>query len=455
MVRISVKELTDVVSGKLYGDVSSNGQVVEGVSIDTRKLTGTEVFVALKGEKTDGHSYVTPNIKARVVIAERPVDFPCCIIVEDTYKALGDIARFHRVLYQPLVFAVTGSNGKTTTKEMLRAILEEDGKVLATEGNYNNEIGLPLTVFRLDETYQYAVLEMGMRGIGQVDYLAKIAKPSVGIVTNIGEVHLELLGTRANIAKAKGELLENLPENGLGVIPKESDFYQYLKSLCPRTIAFGRGGDVEAEDVVFDEENRATFTLKVLGQSERIALALPGSHNVENALAAAGAAAYAGIELGKIKRALENLTQVSGRLEEVRVLNLIVIDDTYNASPLSMKAALEHLRRRSDALGLKAYAALGDMKELGSEAAEYHRTIGALCAELNLDGLYLYGSLMEQYALSEARRLGLSAEAFSTHAEIAENLKDLTGIVLLKGSRSMEMERVLAYLKEFAAEKNS
>ena len=150
MVRISVKELTDVVSGKLYGDASSNGQVVEGVSIDTRKLTGTEVFVALKGEKTDGHSYVTPNIKARVVIAERPVDFPCCIIVEDTYKALGDIARFHRVLYQPLVFAVTGSNGKTTTKEMLRAILEEDGKVLATEGNYNNEIGLPLTLLGLE-----------------------------------------------------------------------------------------------------------------------------------------------------------------------------------------------------------------------------------------------------------------------------------------------------------------
>ena len=447
MVKISVKELEKVVSGKLCGNRKEEELVVEGISIDTRKLSGVEAFVALKGEKSDGHIYISPNINAKIVIVQKPVDFPCYILVEDTYKALGDIARFHRRKYNPLVFAITGSNGKTTTKEILKAILEEDGKVLATEANFNNEIGLPLTLFKLDETYKYVVLEMGMRGLGQIDYLAKIAMPKIGIITVIGEVHLELLKTRENIAKTKGELLENLPQDGLGIIPRESDFYDYLKGLHINSFSFGKGGDIKARNVTFDSENRANFVLLKGKEETPVKLGLSGEHNVNNALAAAAAASFAGISLTKISHALENISQVSSRLEEVKVLDLIIIDDTYNASPLSMKTALQHLRKRADSLKVKAYAALGDMKELGEDSDEYHREIGRICADLNLDGLYLYGEQMQQ-AYKEAKLKGLEVEVFTSHKEIADELKTKRGIALLKGSRSMEMEKILKLLQQ-------
>ncbi len=441
MLKISAKKLSQILNGTLYGDDGN----FTGVAIDTRELSGEEVFFALRGEKTDGHNYITPTMNGQLAIVEKPVDFHRYIIVQDTLKALGDLASFYRSQFQPLVFGITGSNGKTTTKEMLNAILGTTDSVLATQGNFNNEIGMPLTLFQLTEAHKYLVLEMGMRGRGQIEYLAHIAKPHLGIITYIGEVHTELLGNRDNIAKAKGELLLALPKEGVSIIPRESEYYEYLKGLHKNSLSFGISGDVYAENISFNEANCASFLFCYKKEKIPISLSLPGKHNINNALAAGAAAICAGISLDNISLGLETTLNLAQRMAEIRKGSLIIIDDTYNASPTSMKAALNHLVARAKNLGLDAYAALGDMKELGDDSKGYHREIGELAAQLNLKELYLYGKEMEEAAKS-AREHGLEAVVCSSHQEIATKVSSLKGILLLKGSRSQEMEKVITYL---------
>lgn len=441
MLKISAKKLSRILNGKLYGKDYDLTDVV----IDTRQLTGNEMFFALKGENNDGHSFITPTMKSQLAIVEKPVNFHRYIIVQDTLKALGDLASYFRSQFQPLVFGITGSNGKTTTKEMLSAILSTTDSVLATQGNFNNEIGMPLTLFKLTETHNYLVLEMGMRGRGQIDYLAHIAKPHFGIITNIGEVHTELLGNRDNIAKAKGELLLALPKEGVSIIPRESDYYEYLKDLHKNSLSFGISGDVYAENISFNETNCASFLFCYKKEKIPISLSLPGRHNINNALAAGAAAICVGISLENISLGLEKTLHLAQRMAEIKKGDLIIIDDTYNASPTSMKAALNHLAARAKNLGLAAYAALGDMKELGEKSKKYHNEIGEWAAKLNLKGLYLYGKEMEEAAKS-AREHGLEAVVCSSHQEIATLVSSLRGILLVKGSRSQEMEKVITYL---------
>lgn len=443
MLKISAKKLAQVVGGRLVGKDSE----VIGIEIDTRKLSGSEVFFALKGENSDGHNYINSQIKAEAVVVSKEADFPTQIIVKDTLKALGDLARYYREQFQPTIIGITGSNGKTTTKEMLAAILKTHQPTLYTKANYNNEIGLPLTLFQLNKEHRYVVLEMGMRGLGQIQYLADIAKPSVGIVTYIGEVHAELLGSIDNIAKAKGELLSSLPQDGLGVIPTDKDYYNYLSSLTENILSFGVGGDVYAKEISFDKWNKASFLLCYQDKTVPISLSLPGEHNINNALAAATVALYLGIPLENIKAALEGEIAIKQRLVEIEKGdgNLIVIDDTYNASPSSVKEALKHLATRAKALGVKSYAALGDMKELGKNSKKYHYEIGNIAAELDIDALFLLGEEMAMAQIA-AKEHGLQAQICSSHQEIAAKVQDLKGILLLKGSRSMAMEKVLDYL---------
>jgi len=443
LLKINAEKLAAVINGKLYGANKKSS----GVSTDTRNLSGTEVFFALQGEKSDGHNYINPNLNASVVVVEREVNFPSYIVVENTLNALGKLAAFYREQFNPVVFGITGSNGKTTTKEMLSSILNLEAPTLATSGNFNNEIGLPLTVFQLTDEYEYAVLEMGMRGRGQIEYLANIAKPKIGIVTCIGEVHAELLGSRDNIAKAKGELLQALPADGFGIIPLSSDYYNFLKELTKKVVSFGPGGDVYAEDISFDSEGKASFTLCYQDKNLPIYLSLPGEHNINNALAAAAAAIVVGVPLEKIKAGLEKQINLQQRLKEITRGDLVVIDDTYNASPTSMKAALKHLYSRATALGLTAYAALGDMKELGEESEKYHLEIIKYAYELGLGNIYLLGEEMAK-AHIEAEKAGYKTELFLTHEAIANKVSSCKGILLLKGSRSMEMEQVLNYLKK-------
>jgi len=434
-------KLSWILRGKLYGGDCD----FSGIVIDTRELTGKEVFFALKGEKNDGHNFITPTMNGQLAVVERPVNFPHYILVPNTIKALGDLAAYYRSQLQPLVFCITGSNGKTTTKEMLSAILGTTKPVLATKGNFNNEIGLPLTLFKLTEAHKYVVLEMGMRGRGQIEYLAHIAKPHHGIITYIGEVHAELLGNRDNIAQAKGELLLALPKEGLSIIPRESDYYEYLKDLHTNSLSFGTSGDVYAENISYNEANCASFLFCYKKEKIPVCLSLPGRHNINNALAAGAAAICAGISLENISLGLEKTLHLSQRMVEIKKGDLIIIDDTYNASPTSMKAALNHLVVRAKNLGLAAYAALGDMKELGEESKRYHREIGEVAAKLNLKGLYLYGKEMEEAAKS-AREHGLEAELCASPKEIATKVSSLRGVLLLKGSRSLEMEKVIANL---------
>lgn len=451
MLSFSATELCSIVGGEFHGE--EKDQKIEGISLDTRTLTGKEVFVALKGEKSDGHIFVNPSIGARIVIVDRVVNFPNFILVKDTLKALGDIASFIRVSYNPLVFAITGSNGKTTTKEMLSAILQKEAPVLFTEGNYNNEIGLPLTLFRLTDEHKYAVLEMGMRGFNQIEYLTKIAKPKIGIITFIGEVHVELLGSRDNIAKAKGELLTALPDDGIGIIPKQSDYYSYLKNLHKNSISFGTGGDVYAEKISIDQEGKASFLLCYKTEKEQVSLALKGEHQIDNALAAAAAALAVNISIKTISEALGSMQDISGRLSEMRINDLIVIDDTYNASPSSVLMALKHLEVRRKALGLTAYAALGDMKELGEESLSYHKEVVKEALSLNISKLFLYGPEMEkafetmEKDFYQKDLVKNKVVIVHSHEEIAHALSSKSGILLLKGSRSMSMEKVISLLR--------
>lgn len=423
-----------------------NGDAVfHGVSTDSRHVAAGELFVALKGETFDGHDFVASvasrGAAAALVSHVVPAANLPQIVVGDTTLALGRLAQHWRSRFTLPVLALTGSNGKTTVKEMLRAILiahtGDANAIMATEGNLNNHIGLPLMLLKLAAPHRYAVLEMGMNHRGEIDYLARLATPAVALVTVAGTAHIGELGSREAIAQAKGEIYAALPEHGIACINADDAYAPMWHELAGnrRVIRFGTAADAEVRGIL----GVNGVELVIAGQRVTVRLKVIGEHNQRNAIAAAAGAYALGIPLEPIQRGLEQFQGSPGRLRVYEGMGgATIIDDTYNANPDSMRAAIAVLAAKKGTRIL----VLGDMKELGAEAKNMHHEIGIEARKANIHAVFGLGELARGYvqAFGQGAQHFDSVEALS--AALTPQLSAST-TVLVKGSRSMKMERVV------------
>ncbi|HKK13202.1 MAG TPA: UDP-N-acetylmuramoyl-tripeptide--D-alanyl-D-alanine ligase [Gammaproteobacteria bacterium] len=415
-----------------------------GVSTDTRTLQQGNLFVALQGPSFDGHAFLDQARSrgaAGAAVQHGVADPLAQLVVPDTRRCLGDLARHWRGRFSLPVIAVTGSNGKTTVKEMIAAVLRRRGEVLATRGNLNNDIGVPLTLFGLNAEHASAVVEMGANHCGEIANLASIAGPTVAVVTNAGPAHLEGFGSLDGVARGKGELFSGLGDDGIAVINADDPYAPLWRELA---------GERRVMDFALEKPAAVSATWQAEGAGSRldlrtpdgeleIQLALPGRHNVMNALAAAAAALAAGASLTQVGEGLGSLQPVPGRLTVSRRKDGVeIIDDTYNANPASLAAALEVLGAR----GGRRWVVLGDMGELGAGAQALHARTGRELRAAGVDRLYALGPL----AAAAADAFGEGARPFPTmEALVAALTNDVQpGVsVLVKGSRRMQMERAV------------
>lgn len=424
-----------------------------GVSTDSRAVQPNELFVALRGPRHDGHAFVAEAARrgAAAAIVERPLELALPQLrVGDSLAALGALAAAWRRQFELPVIAVTGSYGKTTVKEMMAAIAASRGEVLATRGNLNNEIGLPLTLFRLDRQHRAAVLELGANHAGEIARLAAIGQPSVGVVTAAGPVHLEGFGSLEGVARAKGELFAGLPENGTAIINLDDEFAPLWREIAGarRCVGFGAapGAEFRAEQIrqSLDADGPLLeFRLVTPEGAADARLALPGRHNAMNALAAAAATWAAGWSLDEIVAGLARVVGVRGRMSLLKArCGALVIDDTYNANPAALRAAVDYVT----ALPGETWLVLGDMRELGAAAAELHAAAGRHARERGVARLYAYGtdSAAAAAAFGDGRHF---TEAGTLAATLEQELH--AGVnLLVKGSRSMRLETVVERLVE-------
>ena len=441
--------------GRLTGEDAAYTDVVS----DSRTLKPRQLFVALKGPHFDGHDFIAAALAAgaagALVAARQPVALPQ-IVVADTQAALTRAARAWRAAFAGALVGVAGSNGKTTTKEMTAAILAQAGSCLATRGNLNNHIGVPLTLLRLTPEHRFAVVEMGANRPGEVAALADIARPSVGMITNAGAEHLEGFGSLEGVARAEGEMVAELPAAATAVINADDEFAQLWRGLTrARVVTFGvrPGADFGASEVrtsLGASGFRTHFRLSAPSGSTAIELSVGGAHNIANALAAAAAAASAGATLGQIATGLGAVRAVPGRLQFKQTASgAWLIDDSYNANPSSVRAAIEVL----GSLETAKWLVLGDMAELGSFAAQAHADIGEFARERGIERLYATGPLTQRAAESFGAGARWFADAASLSASLSAALAAAgRGVcVLVKGSRSSRLERVVGALTGEAA----
>lgn len=433
---------------KETGGSLSDDVVFTGVSTDTRNIQSGDLFVALQGDRFDGHSYVPEAVKKGAsaivvsIVAETVVPQ---LQVADTRLAYGIIARQNRRQFSGTVVAITGSSGKTTTKDMIAAILSECGAVLATQKNLNNEVGVPLTLLEIDGSHQYAVIELGASAVGDIEYLSQFTEPNIAVVTNVMSAHIEGFGSIQTIAKTKGEIFESLSGNGTAVVNRDDDFFEQWQQQAgdAKVVTFSlkdSSADFFARDIVVDKTGVTRFLLCYQKEVCRIELGLLGLHNISNAVAAAAVALSAGADLQQVKKGLEKIRPINGRLKSISLGRLTVIDDTYNASPGSVMAAIDVLERFPGHRCL----VLGTMAELGIEAEKLHEEVAEYARGKNLDQLIVVGEFAEMMA----GRFGCSAVAYSSMEKLLEEANTLLvgGTVLVKGSRSARMERVVQSL---------
>jgi UDP-N-acetylmuramoyl-tripeptide--D-alanyl-D-alanine ligase len=422
----------------------------QSLSTDSRQLRRGELFVALRGDNFDGHEFasVAADRGACAMVVEREIDSVNVpqLVVGDTVHALGTIAALHRKKFAGKIVAVTGSSGKTSVKGLLREIFATAGSVVATQGNFNNHIGVPLSLMNLADQ-DYAVIEIGTNHPGEIANLVGLVQPDVALVNNVSAAHIAGFGSLAAIAQEKGSIYSTLNEQGTAVINLDDTFAQQFIQATSHTkqIGFSLKGAtadfpvVRADNIVFDSAGRASFNLLYQEQSVAAHLLLPGLHNLANALAAAACARAAGVGLADIASGLKNFAGDKGRMQiYTGPQNCVVIDDTYNANPGSVRAAIDYLGERPG----KRILVLGDLAELGEAAQQEHRNLGAYAAQKKITALLSCGPLS---ALASAT-FGAGGTNFSNKAALVEALLpqlDAQSILLIKGSRSARMEEVV------------
>jgi UDP-N-acetylmuramoyl-tripeptide--D-alanyl-D-alanine ligase len=417
---------------------------VESIVTDSRKVDFGALFAALPGSQVDGHDFAPAAVRlgAVALLVQRRLDLAGerqvpQLVVDDVLQALGKLATLLRERLDPIVVGITGSNGKTTVKEMVASILRPSGEVLATQGNYNNELGVPLSLFGLEPRHRFAVLEMGASKAGDIAYLASVARPDVALVTNVGPAHLGGFGSIEGVARAKGEIYAGLPEDGCAVINADEPWSALWRELnrARKVITFGTGARC---DVRLDSDEQQPRLATPQGTFD-LRLALPGRHNLLNAAAATAVGLALDVALPAIRSGLEAVQPVPGRLNMIESeAGWTVIDDTYNANPASLYSALQVL----SAMQGTAWLVLGDMKELGNNSPKMHREVGDAARDMGVSRLFATGD-MSVYTVDA---FGEGAEHFATREALAEAVRRSLrpGVnCLVKGSRSMGMEAVV------------
>jgi UDP-N-acetylmuramoyl-tripeptide--D-alanyl-D-alanine ligase len=461
VIALTLGDIAAIVDGRLAPGTDPATTVTGPAFLDSRQSVPGGLFAAFDGENVDGHDFAATAIDAgaAAMLGTRDVGVPA-VLVADVETALGALAR-ELLLRLPdtTVIALTGSSGKTSTKDLLGQVLAEHGPTVFTEGSFNNETGLPLTVLRADESTRFLVLEMGARGIGHIKFLCELAPPQVGMVLNIGTAHAGEFGSKEQTALAKGEIVEALPADGLAVLNADDP---YVIEMVPRTrarvLTFGEqpSADVRATEVAVDEDGRARFTLTVDGVSAPVALRLVGEHHVANALAAAAVCAGVGMALPQIAAGLDRAEALSGGRMAVthRADGVVVIDDAYNANPESVRAGLKALATlaRSRPEG-RSWAVLGEMAELGDLAPAEHDAIGRLAVRLRVDRVLAVGPGARMIHAGASHE-GSGGQESAAVADVDEAIAVLRAevrpgdVVLVKASKVAGLRRVARALLE-------
>jgi UDP-N-acetylmuramoyl-tripeptide--D-alanyl-D-alanine ligase len=448
VLAMTLAEIADVVGGTVHGDPSL---VVDGPAyLDSRKPEPGGLFVAVVGERVDGHEYAAG---AHAVLGSRPTSAPT-VVVDDAEVGLGRLAGHVVRRLGATVLALTGSQGKTGTKDYLAQVLAATGPTVATAGSFNNELGLPLTVLRADADTEFLVLEMGARGIGHIAYLCEIAPPSISAVINVGTAHLGEFGSREAIALAKGEIVEALPAGGTAVLNADDDLVAAMRARTSAgVLTFGVAGDVSWRGVELDDLGRPAFELGYAGEWCTVPHTHSGHHQVPNAAAAAAMALAAGVTLDRIADALTTAVATSPMRMELheRADGLLVVNDAYNANPASMRAALEALVAIGERRGRRTVAVLGEMRELGPTSYDEHVGVGRTVAELGVDVLVTVGDEAAGIAAGFAGDGSSEAIVTAGRAEalawVRENASG-ADVVLVKASRGAALEGIADGLVE-------
>lgn len=429
--------------------------LVQGVSIDSRSVQAGDLFIPFRGELVNGHNYVEGAIEKGAVASlwmkeepNPPKNIPL-IFVENPEIALQEMARIYRGTLDCKVIGITGSNGKTSTKDLVASVLAPYFNVRKTEGNFNNELGMPLTILSLDENTEYAVLEMGMSGFGEISFLSKLAKPDYAIITNIGEAHMQDLGSREGIAKAKFEIIDGLAPGGKLFYDGDEPLLQSLvgDNTDIQKLSFGHGNE---NDLVLQEVESADagsdFTVAGI-INDKFTIPVYGAHQVKNTLAAVLIAKEAKVSTGNIREALKSAVLTDMRMQPILVgSGALFINDAYNAAPTSMRAALSFMKETT--LRKEKWVVLGDMLELGEDEQKYHESIAEQLSEIELEGILLYGPRMK-WLYDELKMRKIKSQLIWSADDYDPIVKELrkwlskNSVVLLKGSRGMALERVL------------
>jgi len=454
MIKRTIKQLTAMIT--VENTVSSFENVeFQGVCIDTRKLEKGNLFIPFKGEKLDGHTLVEKAIEQGAACALWEEDVPNppmhlpIIIVKNSAAALQQLAKSYRNELDVKVVGITGSNGKTTTKDMTYAVLSKSYNVIKTEGNFNNELGLPLTILRMDESTEIAILEMGMSSFGEIEFLSNLAQPEVAVITNIGESHMQYLGSREGIAKAKLEILSGLHKDGLFVFNGEEPLLTAgVKETSLNKQSYGLSSDNDM--YITNMEQQGTNSSFSINQSNlKFVIPVLGAHNVKNALAALLVGKFFNVSFEEMKEQLANLELTKMRAEMIPGPNgSMLINDAYNASPTSMKAAIDLISSLNNYE--QKIVVLADVLELGELEVEYHQEIGKYVNPEQIDYVFTFGNLGAEIAKGALHKFSTEkVKAYDEKELLAKELKPLLDgktVVLLKGSRGMRLEEVLQKL---------
>ena len=452
MLELNLQEIVKATKGALLKE--ADVKEIKAVSTDTRKIEEGTMFIALKGENFNGNNYVLDafNKGAKIAIVD---EIKCdlnelkedvaLIKVQNTGRALMDLAKFYREKLGLKVVGITGSAGKTSTKDLVAAVLSDKYKVFKTKGNFNNEIGLPLMILELDSTYDVAILEMGMRGLGQIKELAEIASPDLGIITNIGISHIEILKTRENILKAKMEIATFFDKNNTLVVCGNDDFLGALPEAQYKIVKTGVGENfkIGAKNIAL-EELSSKFTVYDGEKEEEFSLDMPGEHNISNLMLGIAIAKELGVSFEEMKRGLKNIEATSMRLELIKKDGFSILNDCYNSSPVAVKSAIDVMKNIE---GKRRIAVLGTMRELGHKSEEAHEEIGKYAKENGIEKVLCFGDFSEN--IKEG--YGEGCTVYENKEELIKDLLNIIcegDIILVKASRSLKFEEITKALLE-------
>lgn len=462
MEALTLRQLLEATGGTLLGEFDDLDAVFTDVCTDSRNIRPGCLFLPLQGERFDGHGFISDALEAGAagcLTARERESYRSdrfYVKVRSTQRALRDLARYYREQFSIPFVAVTGSVGKTTAKDMIAAVLGARYHVLKTEGNFNNDIGLPLTILRLERGHELCVLEMGMDHAGEIDYLSELVEPDVAVITNIGDAHIENLGSREAIFGAKCEVFAHLKPDGLAVLNGDDPMLATLRGKLPQQAVFvgaGAGLDYTASDMDTGDGTHLSCNIRTPAAQFRADIPALGGHMIYPTLIAAAVAERFGMAADEILRGIQAFLPTKMRMNVVRCPgDLIILDDAYNANPQSMRAAAAVL---GDAHGRRKVAVVGDMKELGANSQLFHRTVGGYFAQAGVDRLIAIGE-QARYIAEGAAEAGLEQAAWYPDMEQAEDalLREVrSGVtILVKASRAMAFERVVDFLKERAGE---